>query len=163
MYVNEYIQRELDRSRDMVNRTMKDMTLELFNWAPPGTANTISATFIHFVNVEDLLIQEKLQDKPSIWKRTRIQKPPGIGEDWSEYKRKQIDIQPLLGYKDEVWAATDAYLASLKAEELDRKVKLGGKERTVADVLVLSASQSLNHAGEIAALKGIQGAKGLPN
>ena len=119
MNVNEYIQRELDRSRDMVNRTMKDMTLELFNWAPPGTANTISATFIHFVNVEDLLIQEKLQDKPSIWKRsgwsekTRIQKPPGIGEDWSEYKRKQIDIQPLLDYKDEVLKEFDLVVAAI--------------------------------------------------
>jgi hypothetical protein len=41
-------------------------------------------------------------------------------------------------------------------------VKFAGGERSVGAVLLLSASQSLSHNGEIAALKGIQGAKGLP-
>ena len=55
----------------------------------------------------------------------------------------------------------DAYLATLTAAELDRKVAFAGGERTVAEMLLLAASQSLSHAGEIAALKGVQGAKGL--
>lgn len=60
-----------------------------------------------------------------------------------------------------MWAATDAFLATLTAEALDRKVKFAGGERTVADMLILSASQSLGHIGEIAALKGVQGVKGM--
>jgi len=50
----------------------------------------------------------------------------------------------------------------LRADELDRKVKVAGGERTVADMLLLATSQSLSHNGEIAALKGVQGVKGLP-
>jgi hypothetical protein len=53
-------------------------------------------------------------------------------------------------------------MTSLTAEKLDRKVKLGPRELTVAELLIMAANQSLSHTGEIAALKGIQGAKGLP-
>lgn len=53
-------------------------------------------------------------------------------------------------------------MAGLTAEDLDRKVKLGPRELTVAELLMLSANQSLSHTGEIAALKGVQVVKGLP-
>ena len=168
MNVLEYIQAEMTGVRRMVDMTMQDMTAELFNWAPPGTANTISATFVHLMNVEDNVIHKFLLNNASVWEsenwseKTGIQKPPDIGEDWSEFKHRQIEIQPLLDYKDAVWAATDKYLATLTAEELERMVPFAGSERSVAGMLLLSASQSLSHAGEIAALKGIQGAKGLP-
>jgi hypothetical protein len=169
MHVNEYIQQEMARVRIMIDRTMEGMTNELFNWAPPGTANTISATFIHLINVEDTIIQKILQDMPSIWERdvwsekTGIQKLPNIGEDWSDFKHRQISIDPLMEYKTSVWAATDVYLDNLKPEELDRMVTFSRGERSTADLIILSASQSLNHAGEIAVLKGIQGVKGFPH
>jgi hypothetical protein len=73
-----------------------------------------------------------------------------------------VAIQPQLEYQAAVWAATDAFLATLTPEDLDRKVKFAGGERTVADIVLLSASQALSHMGEIAALKGAQGSKGLP-
>ena len=168
MNVIEYIRGEMTSVRRTVDRIMKDMTAEVFNWAPPGTANTISATFIHLMNVEDNFIQKIIQGKPSVWEssawseKTGVQKTPSIGEDWSEFKHRKISIQPLLDYKDAVWAATDAYLATLTAEELDRKVKFAGGDRTVGEMLRLSVSQSHSHAGEIAALKGLQGIQGLP-
>ena len=164
----EYINRETAGIRCSTDRVMNDVTDELFNWAPPGTANTISATFVHFMNSEDGFIQKVLQGKPSVWEtggwaeKTGISKTPDIGEDWSEFKRRKVDIQPLQDYKLAVWAATDAYLSNLNEAELDRMVKFAGGERTVAEMLILSASQSHSHIGEIAALKGIQGAKGLP-
>jgi hypothetical protein len=168
MSVIEYIQSEISGMRHMVEMTMKDMTAELFNWAPPGTANTISATFLHFTNVEDNFIHKVIQGKPSVWenadwsKKTGVQKPPSIGEDWSEFKHMRVDLQPLLDYQKAVWAATDAFMAQLKAEDLERKVKFANGERTIAQMLLLSSSQSLSHCGEIAALKGVQGVKGLP-
>jgi hypothetical protein len=168
MNVIEYVRRVMAGVRRTVEGTMKDMTSELFNWAPPGTANTISATFIHLLNSEDHFIQVVILGKPTVWEsgnwieKTGIQKPPKFGEDWSEFKRRKTALQPLMDYKAAVWAATDAYLATLTPEELDRKVKFAGGERTVADMLILCASQSHGHMGEIAALKGIQGARGLP-
>jgi hypothetical protein len=168
MNVFEYIQLEMARMRRSVAGVMKDMTPELFNWAPPGTANTISATFVHFINAEDGFIQDVLQGKPPLWEsggwsaRTGIEKPPRMGEDWSAFKKRQTEMAPLLEYQAAVWAATDSYLASLTPTELERMVKFAGGKRTVAEMLILSASQSHQHVGEIAALKGIQGAKGMP-
>jgi hypothetical protein len=168
MNIIEYIRAEVAGMRRMVDMTMKGMTAELFNWAPPGTANTISATFIHFMNVEDNFIHKIIQDKPSVWEsggwstKTGVQKPPSIGEDWNEFKHRQVAIQPLLEYAAAVWVDTDKYVSTLKPEDLERKVKFAGGERSVADMLLMATSQSLSHSGEIAALKGVQGAKGLP-
>ena len=168
MDVLDYIQHQMAGMRRSVNNVMKDMTPELFNAATPGTANAINATFVHFMSAEDNFIHKIIQNKPSVWEsgswsgKTGIPKSPGIGEDWSSYKHKQIAIQPLLDYQAAVWAATDTYLATLTTDELDRKVKFAGGERTVAEMLLLLVSQELGHTGEIAALKGVQGAKGLP-
>jgi len=167
MDIFEYIQHEFADMRHTVESTMKDMTPQLFNWAPPGTANTISATFIHLVHSEDHFIQGVIQNKPTVWQsggwsaKTGIPKPPGIGEDWSEFKHRETALQPLSDYKSAVWQATDAYLAALTQPELERKVKFAGGERTVADMLILCVAQAQGHMGEIAALKGIQGVKGL--
>lgn len=168
MNVFEYIQHEITNARRTIDGTVNNLTDELINWAPSGTANTISATLLHFIHSEDNFIQKYVQDKSSVWEsenwseKTGITDPPHMGGDWSEFKNMHIAIQPLLAYKAAVWAATDAYLASLTSEELDRKVKFAGGERTIADMLILSVAHSLSHTGEIAALKGVQGAKGLP-
>jgi hypothetical protein len=163
-----YIRLQMASVRKHANGIMANMTSELFNWPSPGTANTISATFVHFMYSEDHFIQEIIQGKATVWEsggwsaKTGIPKPPDIGEDWSEFKHRQTAIQPLLDYAGAVWAASDTYLVSLTAEELDRKVKFAGGEHSVAEMLVICAAQSESHIGEIAALKGIQGAKGLP-
>lgn len=168
MELIDYIQRTFAGMRRSLDGVMQDMTPALFNWAPPGTANTISATFVHLLNSEDHFIQDVLQGKPSVWEsggwsaKTGIPKPPGIGQDWSAFKRQPTAIQPLLEYKAAVWAATDAYLAVLTPAELDRQVPFAGGTRTVAEMLMLAVSQAHGHSGEIAALKGVQGAKGLP-
>ena len=168
MDVIEYIRRQMAGMRRSINGNMKNMTSELFNYPSPGTANTISATYVHLIYSEDHFVQEILQGKASVWEsgkwseKVGIPKPPDIGEDWSDFKHQQLPIQPQLDYAEAVWAATDAYLEPLKAEDLDRMVKFAGGERTVADMLLLGTSQALGHNGEIAALKGIQGVKGLP-
>jgi uncharacterized damage-inducible protein DinB len=148
--------------------TMKDVTAEVFNWAPPGTMNTISATFIHLTSVEDNFVQIILQGKPCVWdagrwsEKTGVKKTPSIGENWDEFKHLNLQPAPFLEYQKAVWAATDAYLSGLSTDELDRKVKLGARELSVAEMLMLAASQALSHTGEIAAMKGVQGARGLP-
>ena len=168
MEIFEYIKRQMAGMRRQVEMTMKDVTPEQFNWAPPGTANTISATFIHLTSVEDGFVQAFLQGKPRVWDaagwsdRTGIIKTPAIGESWDAFKNAGLEPAPFLEYQKAVWAATDAYLAGLTVEELDRKVNFAGGERSVADMLMMAANQALAHTGEIAALKGVQGAKGLP-
>ena len=168
MEILEYMRRQIASMRSTVEMTMRDITIEQFNWAPPGTMNTISATFIHLTSVEDDFVHGILQRKPRVldagdWsEKTGIKKTPGIGENWDEFKHLHLQPANLLEYQKVVWAATDDYLSNFTAEDLDRKVMLGKREMTAAELLIMAIHQSLSHAGEIAALKGIQGAKGLP-
>jgi len=168
MEILDYLHRQMTSMRSTVDMTMKDVTVEQFNWAPPGTMNTISATFIHFTSVEDHFVQGILQGKPRVWdaggwsEKTGVKKTPSIGENWDEFKHLHLGPAVFLEYQKAVWAATDAYIADLAPEDLDRKVKLGPRELTLAELLMMAANQSLSHTGEIAALKGVQGAKGLP-
>jgi uncharacterized damage-inducible protein DinB len=168
MEILDYMHRQMTSMRSTVDMTMKDVTVEQFNWAPPGTMNTISATFIHFTSVEDHFVQGILQGKPRVWdaggwsEKTGVKKTPSIGENWDEFKHLHLGPAVFLEYQKAVWAATDAYMADLAPEDLDRKVKLGPRELTLAELLMMAANQSLSHTGEIAALKGLQGAKGLP-
>ena len=168
MEILDYMRRQMAAMRRQVDGTMKDVTVEQFNWAPPGTMNTISATFIHFTSVEDNFVQAILQGKPRIWdtggwsEKTGVKKTPSIGENWDAFRHLYLEIDPFFEYQKAVWAATDAYLATLSVTDLDRMVKLGPREITLAELLMLAANQSLSHSGEIAAMKGVQGAKGLP-
>ena len=61
-----------------------------------------------------------------------------------------------------VRAETDAYLAGLTPEELDRKVTTFMGELPVGAVLALFIGHQAHHLGEVSALKGAQGVKGLP-
>ena len=86
----------------------------------------------------------------------------GYGQSWDESKHTPLWLAPLLGYRASVRAATDAYIANLTPTELDRQVELIGSQRPVADALAIMVVHIASHGGEIAALKGVQGLKGLP-
>ncbi len=58
--------------------------------------------------------------------------------------------------------ATDAYLGGVTANELDRSVTVNDTEMPVAVLLTMMVCHSAGHAGDIAAVKGVQGLKGLP-
>jgi hypothetical protein len=164
----EFIRQLVAAVRHQADDSMKDTSVEQFNWTPPGTANPISAIFVHLLNSEDFFVQVIMQEKPRLWEeggwseKTGVKNIPGFGNTWDEFKHASLALEPVLGYQQVVRAATDAYLDKLTPDALERKVKFGGGERSVAAMFILLASHTLCHAGEIAALKGVQGGKGLP-
>ena len=167
MNILEYIRKAFAGMHHNVDANLQNMTEDLFNWPSPGTANTISATVVHFLEGEDKFINSNILGKTRVWEtgnwseKTGVKNLPGFGRDWSDFKKTRVALQPVLDYKAAVWAATDAFLANLKEEDLDRMIPFAGREITVAEMLQLCISHSLGHNGEIAALKGVQGAKGL--
>ena len=165
----EFIRQAIDATHGQVDDSMVGMDDEQFNCVPAGTANPISATFLHCLNSEDFFIQKVLQDKPRLWEaqgwaaKTGVTtETPGYGGNWDAYKHLKLAYKPFLDYQDAVRAATAAYLAKLTPAELDRVAKFPGGDRSVAAMLTLLITHTLCHAGEIAVLKGIQGVKGLP-
>ena len=68
-------------------------------------------------------------------------------------------------YAQAVYAATSDYLGSASDADLARSIDLsalGLGERTVGQLCDTLLSNAQWHTGEIACLKGIQGAKGYP-
>jgi hypothetical protein len=170
MDVKEFIQRQMAGARRQSDAAIQGTTDEQFNWDPPGTANPISATLVHILGGgEDIYVQTLLQGKPRIWEtegwaaRVGVPAPPAPASGWEEFRKRKLAIEPVLAYQEAVRAATDAYLATLRADDLDRKVRyFDGGERSLADVLVTLMVHTASHAGEIAAVKGMQGVQGLP-
>jgi len=164
----EFIRQAIEATHGQVDDSMTAMTEEQFNSVPAGTANPISATFLHCLNSEDFFIQKVIQDKPRLWEdqgwgeKTAVTNTPGYGGNWEEFKHRTLALEPVLAYQKAVRAATAAYLARLTPAELDRPVKFPGGDRSVGAMLILLITHTLCHAGEIAVLKGIQGVKGLP-
>jgi hypothetical protein len=161
----EFIRQLIAGVRRQTDESMKDMTVEQFNWTPPGTANPISAIFVHFLNSEDAFVQTQMQGKPKIWEeggwaeKTGVKVPPGYSGGWEEVKHMTLVLEPLLAYEQSVRAATDAYLNSLTPDELDRVVKTARGDRSVATIFTLVVNHALIHSGEIGALKGVQAGK----
>jgi hypothetical protein len=87
---------------------MKDLAAAQFNWTPPGSANPISAIFVHFLNSEDAFVQTQMQAKPKIWdqggwaEKTGVKVPPGYSGGWEEVKHMTLALEPLLAYQQAV-------------------------------------------------------------
>ena len=167
MEIREYVQRQIAAARRLVDAATKDLTDEQFNWSPPGTVNPIRAIFAHMATSEDFYIQTVLQGKPRLWEsggwgeKIGLSAPVGHGR-WEEAIATRLDLGPVREYEAAVRSATEAYVATITPEELDRQVSFMGGQRPLADVLAMIVVHMLSHAGEIAALKGVQGVKGLP-
>jgi hypothetical protein len=168
MEIIEYIQKQFGGVRKQVEAVLKDTTQEQLNWTPPGTANSIGVTLVHMITSEDIFFHQFLQCEKSLWEtenwgeKIGLSAPPGHTHGWEEIKNKTLELEPVLAYGKSVWAASDAYIGCLTTAILDNKVTIFTSERSVADIVALQASHILGHAGEMAAIKGMQGVKGLP-
>jgi uncharacterized damage-inducible protein DinB len=168
MHTKDYILLQLSSLREQARDTLQDTTESQLNWTPPGTVNSIKATFLHLVTCEDVYIQGVLRNKPLVWetggwdKRIGLENIPGVGDGWEQVKAANLALAPLLEYDQAVQSATRAYLEKLDDEELTRVVRFYDNDVPAAAVLVFLVTHSSGHLGEIAAVKGMQGAKGLP-
>ena len=168
MEAQEYVARHFDRVRWMIEMATQGMTEEEFHWAPPGTANTISAILLHVYGIEDTILQRLCQGQQGVWARdgwaarVGVAATPGHAGGWSEPAEARISLDTVRDYGRAVQAATEAYIATLSDAELRREIELRGRPGQIADALILAASHTGLHAGEIATLRGAQGAQGWP-
>ena len=172
----ELLRRIVRDARQVLDGTMADVTQAQVDYIPPGIANPLGATYAHVVCVEDMVVQGMLRQAPplfaSSWAgRTGLSQPmPLPGPDWPAYgpwtRSVKIDLAGLRMYARAVADVTDQWLAGLSEEELDRPVDLSGAglgQHTLASAIGLLLANHLGtETGEIAVLKGIQGARGYP-
>ena len=96
--------------------------------------------------------------------RLGLSEPHPAHERWGEWARRvRVDLPVLREYARVVYAATDAYLDTLSPADLETFFDSppAGVAWSVAYVLgPLVAGHAYLHAGEISAVKGLQGLKG---
>ena len=173
MNVQETVRQQLGFWHGALGGIMGDCGEALNKQMPNATITSIGSIYAHMVFAEDAIVNRMLQDKDSIFQsdgwqqKTGVRWPsepggrPEMSPDWA--KSLKMDLPKFQEYANAVFANTDAYLANVSDADLGKKVQTPIGEQTaawmVANVLATHAPQ---HAGEIAALKGVQGLKGLP-
>jgi len=163
----ELLREQFASVRRFVDGILERLTDDHLNWLPPGTANPIGVSWFHLLTVEDSFIQRTIQGKPRLWDSQEWTEKTGIhpqagGETWDRIKQTQFTVAPLQAYGDVVRGATEAYLSMVTADQLARVVTVNNMEMSVSRLLTMMVCHAAGHAGDIAAIKGIQGLKGLP-
>jgi len=164
---------QLQDAHGFLEETMKDVTAEQANWSPPGIANPLGASYAHLLLGEDFIINGMLKGSAPLaagsWAgKIGISEPPPPPTDaWDKWGRQvRVDLAALRQYAQAVYKASDEYLASLNGDALSRPLDLsafGVGEQTVGWLLSNAVVGHVNgHCGEVACLKGLQGAKGYP-
>lgn len=155
---------------EILEMTMADASPELMSWTPPGIANPIDATYAHAVCGADGVLHGMLKGSIPLYAGDWAGKT-GISEprfdqtlEWA--RSVTVNLPAARQYAQAVYAAVDSYIASLTEADLAREIDLTGVGMGFRSLdwclSALITGHINNMAGEISALKGVQGAKGYP-
>jgi hypothetical protein len=165
------LRQQLAGNHDILEQTIADCAQDTLDRnLPNATITNVGSIYAHIMFSEDGIIQGMLQKKPLVYQshgwasRLNVAMSPSPMFDPAWGRTVRMHLPSFREYAKAVYAATDAYVASLGPADLERKVDTGFVgEQTVAFVLGnIVIWHVAEHNGEIAALKGAQGLKGLP-
>ena len=168
----ELLQYALGNALGILGQVTADVTQEQADWLPPGTANPIGGLYWHTIASVDMAVhgwgtgqaplfqtegwQEKVVVSPAAEESADEEHAPEIRET-------RVDLAAAHEYAQAVAKAAQGWLASLTPEDLERKINTPIGELSLAQMIETFIVWHINaHCGEIAALKGCQGAKGYP-
>ncbi len=161
----EFLIEELADGHRMVGAALSDLTSDVANWQPGGTANSIGGLLAHAIVVEDLIVNRLFGGGRSLFETGDWAEKTGIPArardiwqaDWN------LNVAAFDTYRQEVQQGMDTLLAGLEPEKLDQEIEAFGGPKRAGDVLRISASNHiLGHLGEISVLRGMKGLAGLP-
>jgi hypothetical protein len=169
MTVPEFLRQAMRNQHNQIDQAVKDLTPGQLHWVPPGTkANHIGFTLWHYVRTEDNVVQFILQDrKPTVWIEGGFYQRFGLdrvlqGTGMTTDDANALRLPPIaewLEYQQAVWQATDAYLASVSDEALDRTVQVKPLPEMAARQALATICLTHGHAhfGEVCMLRVLQG------
>ncbi|MBI5292929.1 MAG: DinB family protein [Chloroflexi bacterium] len=165
-----FAKHDLAFAQQLLDMVTADLTPELAHWTPTGLANPIAALYAHAVVSEDsiahILIAGGAPLHAGAWAgKTGISDPQwSMKLDWAHSVR--LDLPQVMAYAMAVHVAAMGIVTALKPQDLDAERDLssaGLGTRSVGWIVgALLVGHLHNMAGEISALKGVQGARGYP-
>ncbi|MEX0800059.1 MAG: DinB family protein [Dehalococcoidia bacterium] len=149
--------------------TLRDISQEQANWRPPGVANPIGAAYAHLMITADVGFNTQLMGGMPIMAmefkgEVGLSEMPHAAGGWRDWSKLQVDWERLREYGRAVNACVDGNLDRLTAADLERRVDMSAHGLGIwkgLDIYNLHGiSHPRIHGGEIACLKGLQGAQG---
>jgi hypothetical protein len=167
----EQLRSQFALAHRLLDQVLADVSDEQFRAKPAGTINPIASIWAHIVHTEDLLVNARTLQRPTVsasggWSaKTGVPEPdqPSQPDDQGAWVAN-MDIPAFRDYAAAVFAATEEGLANADLALLEREVEMGpmGKRPALFMVSGIGLYHVGEHTGEIAAIKGVSGAKGLP-
>ncbi|MGD9933451.1 MAG: DinB family protein [Dehalococcoidia bacterium] len=169
MTTAELIQGSFKNAHRILLQTIADTSETSLKNVPAG-ANILplQAVLAHLVTAEDGIVNGMVARRqrvttPALLEGTGVPAPtaPNLTAEWAA--SIDMNLPAFIEYAKKVFASTEEAIGSLTDEQLAAEMDGPFGKRTVAAyALDLALYHLVGHSGEIAALKGIHGQKGLP-
>jgi hypothetical protein len=148
---------------DWLEHIVEDVTPEQALWQPPGRTNTIAQTYAHIVRNVDEDVNQRLFRRPRL-NQGAWQGRTGLAEGTDDWEQPAIDWCQLREYGRAISGFIVETVDALTEEDLRRMADLSTPDLAQwhgIDIIRLSVGGHVRmHGGEIACIKGLQGAKG---
>jgi hypothetical protein len=161
------LKNSLDIAHMVFNAVTGDLTDESSSFeVPGGMLPRASAIMAHAIWGEDMVVSAVLE-QPTVFASAGMATRSGFEPSNSlspEFVAQQFDLASLRDYASEVFGRTASGLETVTSAQLDRRVQTPmGSEMDAASFLgAFGIVHLAQHTGDISALKGVQGMKGLP-
>ena len=167
MEARELLRPQFQTMHQFLDMTIADCSPEVLEQRDNGwTINKVGSLYAHTVLAEDAMLGMgkggELVFKSDGWAEK-------LGIDDASPRQDEhladltINLEAFREYAKAVASATDAFLANATDEQLNREVDSPvGKQPFITFFANIGLTHVAGHWGEIAALKGVQGLKGLP-
>lgn len=163
MNAAEYATQQCETSLGLLAAIAGGMDDASYNWKPGGTANPAGKTHVHALTSVDFFINVAARDQERLWTGFALKNglPDNPREIW--IFDGAIPYATMQEFATQLQKSVIEYVASLTDSDLDREVEAAPYGRKAVGFLVqFSATHAIAHGGDMAAVKGIQGLKGLP-
>ena len=134
-----------------------------YNWSPPGTSNSVAKSHVHALTAIDFFVMRAAKGGEMSWPVfASSHNLPAKGQEiWSF--EGEIPLAATKEFGQQIQKMALEYVATLKDDDLDTVIdaQFFGKQ-PLAFFLQLVSMHTAGHAGDMAAVKGMQGIKGLP-
>jgi hypothetical protein len=167
--VAELLQQSFKGSHEILYQVMDQLDAKSLSSVPAGAnIQSIQAILAHLVIGEDYIVHGMIAKKPPVTSAetlagTGVPQPqaPRLTPEWAA--QITMDLPRFTAYAKQVFAATETTVGGMTEEELDTLIDSPFGKRPAAALLTgFALYHTIGHTGEIAALKGIHGLKGLP-
>ena len=156
----------------LLDKAVEGMTADQLNFRPSEGGVSGFFSLWHYVRTEDNIVNFVTQARPTVWLNGGYNEKFGLprnsqGTGMTEAEANAVQVQDVKawhGYQQGVWAATDAYLASMSPDEFNSRrvtIKPLGEMSLWEGIYGVCLSHGYRHVGEIEYVRGVQGLGGL--